>query len=216
MKANLTEIVCILDMSGSMIDLTTDTIGGYNAFIKEQKSLPGDAFVSTVLFNDQYYMIHNHVDIKEISPLTGYEYRPRGGTALMDAVGKAINDVGYRLNDTPEEERPSHVIFMITTDGYENASREFNRAQIKRMIEHQRQKYSWEFIFIGAGIDAYTEAESMGLDGLHAMNVSATSVGASTLFDSASKAAYSVRTTGCINSADWKNGQTATNLDVNQ
>ena len=106
MKDNLTEIVCILDMSGSMESLTTDTIGGYNSFIEQQKELPGEAFVTTVLFNDNYYLLKNHEDIRKASPLSAYQYRPIGCTALMDAIGKTINDVGARLNDTPKRNVP--------------------------------------------------------------------------------------------------------------
>lgn len=208
MKDNLTEIVCILDMSGSMESLTTDTIGGYNSFIEQQKELPGEAFVTTVLFNDNYYLLKNHEDVRKASPLSAYQYRPIGCTALMDAIGKTINDVGARLNDTPEEERPSHVVFMITTDGMENASREFTKESVKKMVEHQQQKYSWEFLFIGAGIDAYDEAESIGINNLHTMYVAADSVGTQTLYNSVSFATSSIRSAGSITSTAWKGGQT--------
>ena len=149
MKKNLTELVFIIDRSGSMYNLVNDTIGGYNSMIENQKKEQGDAYVTTVLFDDNYELLHDHINLKEIKPITDKEYYTRGSTALLDAVGKTINSIGVRLNNTPEDERPDKVIFVITTDGYENASRKFTKTQIKDMIEHQQNKYSWTFIFLG-------------------------------------------------------------------
>ena len=163
MNPNLTELVYIIDRSGSMHHLTGDTVGGYNAFLKEQKQLAGDAHLTTVLFDDKYELFCDHVDIKEACPMTESNCYARGCTALMDAIGRTINAVGKRLAQTPEVERPSKVLFMIMTDGYENSSKEFNRSAIKAMIEHQQSVYSWQFLFVGAGIDAYTEASSIGI-----------------------------------------------------
>lgn len=163
MNQNLTEIVFILDRSGSMAGVAADTIGGYNSFIEKQKEQPGEAKLTTVLFDDKYEVIHDGVNIHEVKPLTSNEYWARGLTALMDAVGRTINNVGERLAMTPEEERPGKVIFVITTDGYENDSKEFNRAKVREMIEHQTNKYSWQFMFLGAGIDAAKEAGSIGI-----------------------------------------------------
>lgn len=164
MKKNLTELVFILDRSGSMYNLVEDTIGGFNSMIENQKKEPGEAYVTTVLFDDHYEILHDHVNLKELHPITDKEYYARGCTALLDAVGKTINYIGTRLNNTPESERPDKVIFVITTDGYENSSKEFTKIQIKDMIEHQQNKYSWTFIFLGANIDAVSEASNLGIN----------------------------------------------------
>ena len=170
MKKDLTEIIFILDRSGSMGSLTEDTIGGYNSYIESQKKEKGEALVTTVLFDDEYEILNNGVNIKELKPLTNKEYFARGMTALLDAIGKTITDVGVRLNNTPEEERPEKVIMVITTDGKENASKEYSRTRIKEMIEEQTNKYSWQFIFLGANIDAVAEAESIGINSKFASN----------------------------------------------
>lgn len=196
MKENLTEIVFILDESGSMSHLTDDTIGGFNSYIESQKKEPGEAYLTTVLFDDRYVVLHDHVNIQDVPLLTDHDYRPTGMTALMDAIGKTINNVGHRLANTPEEERPSHVIFVITTDGYENASREFTREKVKQMIEHQQEKYSWQFLFLGAGIDAYQEAASLGLGSAHAMSVSHNAVGTQSVYASVTFASNAIRSAG--------------------
>lgn len=208
MKDNLTEIVFILDQSGSMWGLRDDTIGGYNTYVEDQKKHDGEAFLTTVLFDDHYVLLHDHVNIQDVKPITHDEYQPYGTTALMDAVGKTINYVGQRLSNTPEEERPAHVIFVITTDGYENASCEYTRAQVKQMIEHQQEKYSWQFIFVGAGIDAYAEAESIGLGGYHTMSVSKSSAGAQSMYSSVSFASNAIRGAATLDSLgnSWKTG----------
>lgn len=206
MKDNLTEIVFILDKSGSMGHLRGDTIGGYNTYIEDQKKEPGEAFLTTVLFDDEYVLLHDHVDLKEVQPLTERDYRPGGCTALMDAIGKTINSVGQRLANTPEEERPAHVIFVITTDGYENASKEFDRAKVKAMIEHQQSKYSWTFLFLGAGIDAYSEAESIGIGGVYTMSVQASKVGTDNLYKSVTFASNAVRSSVTLDGLNWKVG----------
>lgn len=164
MKKGLTEMAFILDMSGSMSGLADDTIGGYNSLIEKQKEEDGEAYVSTVLFDDRYIMLHDHINIQDIKPLTNEDYRPMGMTALLDAIGKTVNSIGVRLNDTPEEERPEKVIVVITTDGQENSSREFTKAKIKEMIEHQQSKYNWVFMFLGANMDAVSEAGSLGIN----------------------------------------------------
>jgi uncharacterized protein YegL len=203
MKDNLTEIVFILDRSGSMRNLTNDTIGGFNAFIDQQKKEPGEAVLTTVLFDDQYEILHNGVNLKDVKELTGKEYFARGCTALLDAIGKTINTVGEQLNKTNEENKPSKVIFVITTDGFENASKEFTQPQIKEMIEHQTNKYNWQFMFLGANIDAVATASSYGISGQFASNYTASSIGTDSLYRSVSKSVASYRTEGKID-ADWK------------
>jgi uncharacterized protein YegL len=163
MNENLTEIVAVLDRSGSMEPLTNDTIGGFNSFLREQKEVPGEAVLTTVLFNDSYMLLHDRLNIKNVKSMTNKEYIPQGMTALLDAMGKTINDIGLKLHNTMENERPGKVIFFIITDGEENASVEFTSDKIKEMVELQKNVYGWEFIFLGANIDSFSAAASMGI-----------------------------------------------------
>jgi len=181
MNHNLTEIVFILDRSGSMGGLESDTIGGFNGFVKKQADL-GQTSLTTVLFDDQYEILHNGIDAENVV-LTGDEYFTRGSTALLDAVGKTINDVGKRLSETPEASRPGKVIFVITTDGLENASREFSYNEVKKMITHQSEKYGWEFVFMGANIDVAKEGNKLGIKANRSFCFAATPVGISSLYE---------------------------------
>jgi hypothetical protein len=155
MKKNLCEIVVILDESGSMESCKTDTKSGVNLFLNNQKRINGEANVTLVKFSDYYKIINDSVPLDQIVYLDENNYTPASTTALLDAVGKTMYSIGRRLADTPEADRPEKVIFAIITDGYENASREFSRKQIFDMVSHQKEKYSWEFIFLGANIDAW-------------------------------------------------------------
>lgn len=168
MRENLTEMVFVLDRSGSMSGLAVDTIGGFNELIEKQKKIEGDAYVTTVLFDHEYEVLHDHVALEEVAPLTDKEYFARGSTALLDAVGRTIDAVGARLAAAPEEERPAHVVFVITTDGMENSSREYTAQRVRGMIEHQQQKYSWQFVFLGANMDAVSEARNLGISAKYA------------------------------------------------
>lgn len=164
MKDNLTEIIFILDRSGSMSDMTQETIGGFNSLIeKHKKEKNGDIYITTVLFDNYYEILHEHVAIDDIAPLTDKDYFARGSTALMDAVGKTIDSVGERLSATKEEDRPSNIILVITTDGYENCSRIYSKSKVKKLIKQQKEKYNWKFLFLGADIDAAEEADAMGI-----------------------------------------------------
>ncbi len=163
MKNELTELVFIVDRSGSMSGLETDTIGGFNAMLTKQQQEPGKAMVTTVLFDDQYEILHHRLSVQEVKPVTDKEYFVRGTTALLDAVGHTINRIGKILHEAKEEERPGQVVFVITTDGLENASREFSYEDVRKMIEHQKEKYGWEFIFLGANINAVATAERFGI-----------------------------------------------------
>ena len=193
MKKNLTEMVFILDRSGSMNHLVSDTIGGFNSMIEQQKKEDGEAYVTTVLFDDYYELLHDHVNVQGVAPITNKEYYARGCTALLDAVGKTINSIGQRLSNTPEEERPEKVIFVITTDGYENASREFTKSKIKEMIEHQQNVYSWVFIFLGANMDAVSEAAGYGINSAHAHTYTASAQGTSSVYYATADALSSIR-----------------------
>ena len=177
MKQGLTEMVFILDRSGSMSGLESDTIGGYNAMLAKQQKEPGEAVITTVLFDDQYELLHDRINLRGVAPVTDKEYYVRGNTALLDAVGKTINKIGNAQKRTAEPERAEHVVVVITTDGMENASREFNEEKVRRMIEHQKSKYGWEFIFLGANIDAVETAGRFGIAPDRAQNYHADSEG---------------------------------------
>ena len=203
MNENLTEIVFILDRSGSMGHLTEDTIGGFNSFIENQKKEDGEAVLTTILFDHEYEILHNGVNIKNVKPLTNKDYSVRGMTALLDAIGRTINIVGERLGKMNERDRPSKVIFVITTDGQENSSKEFTQSQIKKMIEHQTNKYNWQFMFLGANIDAVSTARSFGISGQFASNYVANAIGTDVLYSTLSKSVSDFRTVGKIND-NWK------------
>ena len=170
MKKGLTEIVFILDRSGSMSGLEKDTIGGFNTTIDKQKQEEGEAYVSTVLFDTEMQVLHDRVPLANIAPLTEKEYYARGCTALLDAIGGAIHHIGNVHKYAREEDRPEKTIFVITTDGYENASHKYTSDRVKQMIERQKQKYNWEFIFLGANIDAIETARNFGIDEERAAN----------------------------------------------
>lgn len=204
MKKNLTEIVFILDRSGSMAGLEGDTIGGFNAMIQKQKDEPGEAFVSTVLFDNYSEVIHDRVDIHRIKPMTRNEYYVRGCTALLDAVGSAIHHIGNVHKYAREEDRPEKTLFVITTDGMENASRKYSYEKLKAMIERQKEKYGWEFLFLGANIDAAKEAARFGIDADRAANYHADSEGTNVIYETVSEAITQVRCCAAPLSADWK------------
>ena len=187
MNTNLTEIIFLLDRSGSMGGLETDTIGGFNAFVEKQSKLEGRAVVTAVLFDDRYQILWNGIEAEK-AKLTSKDYYVRGSTALLDAVGKAILDVGYRLSMMEESLRPDKVIFVITTDGMENASREFTYEKVKDLIKHQQEKYNWEFIFLGANIDAAHEADSIGICRENAYSFKATKAGVGAMYCMVSEA----------------------------
>jgi uncharacterized protein YegL len=182
MNENVTEIIFLLDRSGSMAGLESDTIGGFNAFIKKQCQLDGETLVTAVQFDDQYEVIWNGMDAKNVK-LTDKEYFVRGSTALLDAVGRTILDVGHRLSKASEEQKPGKVIFVITTDGMENASREFTYEKVKELIKHQQEKYNWEFIFMGANIDAAKEASILGIDMENAYSFEASENGVEVMYN---------------------------------
>ena len=163
MKKGLTEIVFILDKSGSMSGLEADTIGGYNSFLEKQKKVEGEAFVSTVLFSDRNEVVHDRVPIEKIEPMNEQQYSVGGCTALLDAIGGAVHHIGNVHKYARDEDKPEHTIFVITTDGQENFSREYSYEKIKKMITRQQEKYGWEFIFLGANMDAIGEAGKLGI-----------------------------------------------------
>lgn len=203
MKKDLVELVFILDRSGSMSGLEDDTIGGYNAMLEKQKKEPGEAIITTVLFDDRYELLHDRIYLRGIEPITDKEYFVRGSTALLDAVGRTINKIGNAQKHTVEEERAERVLFVITTDGMENASREFTYEKVKQMIEHQKCKYGWEFIFLGANIDAISTAERFGISKDRATNYNADSEGTLLNYEVISETVSCIRANREI-SKDWK------------
>ena len=203
MKKNLTEIVFILDRSGSMAGLEDDTIGGFNAMIEKQKQEQGDAYVSTILFDNYSEVVHDRVDIRKVPLMTRKEYYVRGCTALLDAVGKAIHHIGNIHKYAREEDRPERTLFIITTDGMENSSREYTYDRVRRMIEHEKEKYGWEFLFLGANIDAAREAARFGISEDRAANYHADREGTAVVYEAMSEAVCSVRACRPM-SADWK------------
>lgn len=203
MKENLTELVFILDRSGSMSGLEEDTIGGFNSMLNKQKSEVGDAFVTTVLFDNDYELLHDRLNIKDIKPITNNEYYVRGSTALLDAIGITINKIGKTLSDTNEEDRSDKVIVVIITDGMENSSTEYSLSKIKEMIEHQKTKYSWDFMFLGANIDAVKTASSFGINADRAANFISDSEGTMLNYKVVSEAVSSFRQ-GKNLDANWK------------
>ncbi len=172
MKKNLTELVFILDKSGSMAGMEADTVGGFNAMIKKQKEAEGEAYVSTVLFSSQSTVLHDRERVEKIDTLTENEYRVGGSTALLDAIGGAIKHISNIHKYIREEDVPEHTVFVITTDGMENASREYSSKKIKEMIKLQEEKYGWEFLFLASNIDAVETAEGIGIRADRAVNYS--------------------------------------------
>jgi hypothetical protein len=182
MRADLTDLTLVVDRSGSMQDIRDDAQGGVNALLADQAKLAGEALVTLVQFDDVYEFVHRAVPVAQVPP---YELHPRGSTALLDAVGRAIDETGARLAAMPEAERPGLVVFVVMTDGHENASREFTREQVRQMIEHQQTAYQWKFTFLGADQDAYAEAGRLGMDAQAAARFDKTRVGAA--YDAMSK-----------------------------
>ena len=203
MKKNLTEIVFILDRSGSMAGLEKDTIGGFNAMIEKQKAGAGEAFVSTVLFDNYSQVIHDRVPLTAVPKLTEKEYYVRGCTALLDAVGKAIHHIGNVHKYAREEDRPEKTLFVITTDGMENASRRYSYEKVREMITRQKEKYGWEFLFLGANIDAVAMAGRFGIGEDRAVNYHNDSVGTALNYEVVSDAIRTVRSNAPLN-RDWK------------
>ena len=203
MKKNLTEIVFILDRSGSMAGLEDDTIGGFNALIAKQKGEAGDACVSTILFDNYTEVIHDRVDIQKIPPMTRRDYYVRGCTALLDAVGSSIRHIANVHKYAREEDRPQKTLFVITTDGMENASRVYSYERVRRMIEHEKETYGWEFIFLGANINAAREAARFGIPEDCAATYRADRQGTAVIYEAMSEAVRDIRSNRPMGTA-WK------------
>ena len=193
MKKNLTEMVFILDRSGSMAGLEADTIGGFNSMIERQKKAEGEALVSTVLFSNESTVIHDRVDLRKIEPMTDRQYYVGGSTALIDAIGGAIHHIGNIHKYAREEDRPEHTIFVITTDGMENASYRYTSDQVKAMVKRQKEEYCWEFLFLGANIDAVETAAHFGIGKNRAVRFHNDARGQALNYETVSEAMCNVR-----------------------
>ena len=199
----MTELVFILDRSGSMSGLEKDTIGGFNSMIEKQKREDGQALVSTVLFDNESVVIHDRLPMDRVPPLTEREYYTRGCTALLDAVGGAIHHIGNVHKYARKEDVPEKTLFIITTDGYENASRRYDYERVRQMIQHEKEKYGWEFLFLGANIDAAAEAKRFGIDEDRAVTYKCDAAGTALNYDVISEAVRHVRASRPLD-AGWK------------
>ncbi len=203
MKKDLTELVFILDRSGSMSGLESDTIGGFNALLEKQRKEPGECIVTTVLFDDKYELLHDRLPLKGVSPITDSEYFVRGSTALLDAIGRTIDKTVNVQKHTAEPEQASKVLFVIITDGMENSSREYRFDHVKKMVEHEQNQYGWEFLFLGANIDAIETASHFGIRHDRAVNYCPDGDGTQLNYSVLSKTISHVRAGNPIE-AEWK------------
>lgn len=204
MKKDLLELIFVLDRSGSMSGLEKDTIGGFNSMMEKQKTENGEVLVTTVLFDNRIELLHDRMDIRALAPLTEKDYFVRGSTALLDALGSTITRVGRNHHRMAEDYRPEKTMFVIITDGYENASREYSRSKVRELIEHEKNKYGWEFLFLGANIDAVATAETMGIGGDYSVDFHADEKGVALNYRVLSEAVSQVRTCAAPLGRKWK------------
>ncbi|MBP3937980.1 MAG: hypothetical protein IK955_01100 [Clostridia bacterium] len=202
MRNNTTELVFILDRSGSMAGLEADTIGGFNSMIEKQKKQDGKCYVSTILFDHETQVVHDRVELSSVRPMTENDYFVRGSTALIDAIGSSIHHIANIHKYARPEDVPQNTMFVITTDGMENASRKYSSSEVKKMIEKEKEKYGWEFIFIGANIDAVETAKHFGINSDRAVNYHADSKGTDVLYSTVSAAVSNMRACAPMQ-ADW-------------
>ena len=201
MKKNLTELVFILDKSGSMSGLEKDTIGGYNSMLEQQRKVDGECVITTVLFDNCYELLHDRIDIRAVSPISEREYFVGGSTALLDAIGKTIHKIGTAQKNTAEDYRAEKVMFVIITDGEENSSRQYSSTQVKKMIQRQKERYGWEFIFLGANMDAVETAGRFGIDADRAVDYVPDSEGTELNFRMMSETVATFRECGAVPTA---------------
>ena len=203
MRKNLTEMVFVLDRSGSMHGMEADTIGGFNSMIEKQKAMDGHAYVSTILFDNESLVLHDRVSLNKIQPMTAKDYTVRGCTALLDAIGGAIHHIALVHKYARKEDVPEHTVFVIITDGMENASKHYTAQRVKQMIEKEKSKYGWEFLFLGANIDAVETASHFGISEDRAVTYRSDSKGTRLNYEVVNDAVACVRKAAPL-SADWK------------
>ena len=203
MKKNLSEIVFLLDRSGSMSGLEKDTIGGFNAMIEKQKKEEGEALISTILFDHEMKVLHDRVKVKDVKPISEKDYQVRGCTALLDAMGGAIHHIGNVHKYARNEDVPEHTIFVITTDGMENASSHYSSSKVRTMVERQKEKYGWEFLFLGANMDAIAAAKNFGIEEDKAVEYRSDDIGTRLNYAVMSEAICEFRTKGTVEKS-WK------------
>ena len=203
MKNNITELVFIIDRSGSMSGFEGDTIGGFNSILEKQKKEDGKCYVTTVLFSTSYELLHDRIDINEINPMTENDYRVGGCTALIDAMGRTIQHIAKIHHYSRPEDVPEKTLFVITTDGYENSSRNYSSDEVKRMVEHEKEKYGWEFLFLGADIDAVETAGRLGIENRRTANYRKDHRGNESMYESVNAAITMKRHHACIDDS-WK------------
>ena len=211
MKHNITELVFILDRSGSMCGLENDTIGGFNSVLKEQKNAEGKAFVTTVLFDHEILTIHDRINIEDVKPMTEEDYQTRGTTALIDAIGYSIDHIDSIHKYIRKEDVPSKTMFVIITDGYENASHRYTSDKVKKSIE-KHKKHGWEFVFIGANIDAVETAGHFGIGADRAINYCSDNIGTGKVYDAVAKATVAMR---CCSEETFEEEMCASFAEVN-
>lgn len=198
MRDNLTEMVFLIDESGSMGSLTNDTIGGFNSLLNKQKLETGYANVTTILFNNLSKVVHNSLDIREVKEMTTRDYRPSGGTALLDAFGLAIEKMVAKIVKTPETDRASKVIFVVITDGEENSSHKYKKETIKLLVEMLTGLVNWQFMFLGANVDAFSEAYSLGISSTNVSAYTASTIGTKSAYEAVGQTLTSYRSCGSI------------------
>ena len=203
MNDKLTEIVFILDRSGSMAGLEDDTVGGFNAMVEKQKKEEGEALLSAVLFNHESAVLYDRVDIRKVEPMTDRQYSVGGCTALLDAIGGAVHHIANVHKYAREEDRPAKTVFVIITDGMENASRRYGSDEVQRMVKHEREKYGWEFLFLGANMDAIAAARSFGIRDDRAVRYKSDRGGTALNYDVVGEAVSCLRRENAIR-ADWR------------
>ena len=203
MKKNLSEIVFLLDRSGSMNGLEKDTIGGFNAMIEKQKKEEGEALISTILFDHEMKVLHDRVKVQDVKPINENDYQVRGCTALLDAMGGAIHHIGNVHKYARNEDVPEHTIFVITTDGMENASSHYSSSKVRTMVERQKEKYGWEFLFLGANMDAIAAAKDFGIEEDKAVEYRSDDIGTRLNYAVMNEAICEFRTKGTVEKS-WK------------